>query len=174
MAVQVRKPPSAGISDADSALSARFCRGFPLPRPPPGCHPACSFPAGAPFRPHPSFTACVPVLSPRIPLPRRSAAFARGPRPAHPLREGPARRPPVRAGTGVYGCGDWAGSACRERCGGLPGDGSGRPSRSVRTAGDLWRESGGLMPVSSLLCQGLAPYVSEVSRNVRRFPAGGH
>jgi hypothetical protein len=36
MAVQVRKPPSAGISDADSALSARFRRGFPLPRPPPG------------------------------------------------------------------------------------------------------------------------------------------
>jgi uncharacterized protein YndB with AHSA1/START domain len=53
------------------------------------------------------------------------------------------------------------------------GDGAGRPSRDVRIAGDLWRKPGGFMPVSSLLCEGFAPYVSGVSRNVRRFPAGG-
>jgi hypothetical protein len=67
----------------------------------------------------------------------------------------------LRAGTGIYGCGGWAGSACRERCGGLPG-GRLRDVFSYRENGRRRRaysKSGGFMPVSSLLCQGLVPYV---------------
>jgi hypothetical protein len=77
----------------------------------------------------------------------------------------------LRAGTGIYGCGGWAGSACRERCGGLPG-GRLRDVFSYRENGRRLTVGPTVSPAVScplhpFYARDLCPMSGEVSRNVR-------